>query len=235
MSPILNNEKAICQFFEDEILRLNAESTNNKSRAKAGVVRSIKGTLVADMTEAMVKIAWKEKGGTPYALTFNQKRELLHVSEDYISRQEDHAIRKFLNENREKGFGYSVDKHVFIDRQLVLGIECKAYTENAMLKRILADFTLLKQTHPEMNCLLVQLENMLGGDYGNGEESQVGSMPSHALMSQFDFKLNIITLLEGDRKVDEPVHEPKHFKPLKEKLVRIAIERMKKLLPNPKK
>jgi hypothetical protein len=234
MNTPIGNEKDICRFFKDEIDRLNSEATNTKTRAKAGVVRAIKGTLVADITEAMVKIAWKSKGGSPYEISFDQKREILCVKEDYIKRQEDRAIRDFLYENRDKGFGYSVDKHVFIDQKLVLGIECKAYAENAMLKRILADFTLLTQSHPKMNCLLVQLENMLGGDYGNGKEFQLGSMPSHALMSQFDFDLNIITLLEGDRDVDEPVHDPRYFKPLKEKLVRNAIERIKGLLPNPR-
>lgn len=233
MNNSLTNEKEICQFYKDEIRRAISESKSNTERALGGVLRSIKGTLVADITEAIVKIAWKEKGGSPYLIRFDQAREILCVEESYIKRQKNPAVREFLNRNRKEGFGFSVDKHVFIDGELVLGIECKAYAENAMLKRILVDFNLLKQNHPEMNCALVQLESMLGGDYANGKEFQLGSIKSHALMSQFDYDLNIITLLEGERKVNEPVHDPKHLKTLEPKLVRIAIERIKGLLPNP--
>lgn len=234
MNNPLTNEKEICQFYKDEIRRAISESKSNTERALGGVLRSIKGTLVADITEAIVKIAWKEKGGSPYLLKFNQARETLCVEDAYIKRQKNPAVRDYLNRNRKEGFGYSVDKHVFIDGKLTLGIECKAYAENAMLKRILVDFMLLKLNHPEMNCALVQLESMLGGDYANGKEVQVGSVKSHALMSQFDLDLNIITLLEGERKVDEPVHNPKFLKVLEPKLVRIAIERIKDLLPNPR-
>jgi len=48
---------------------------------------------------------------------------------------------------------------------MIMGIECKAYTENAMLKRILVDFTLLKSIVPKANCVLLQLESQLTGDY----------------------------------------------------------------------
>jgi hypothetical protein len=235
MEKHLTNEKEICQHYKDEIFRAISESKSNTDRALGGVLRSIKGTLVADITEAIVKIAWKEKGGSPYLLKFDQSREILCVEEAYIKRQKDPAVRDYLSRNRKEGFGFSVDKHVFIDGELVLGIECKAYAENAMLKRILVDFNLLTQSHPDMNCALVQLESMLGGDYANGKEAQLGSVKSHALMSQFDYDLNIITLLEGERKVNEPVHDPKHLKTLEPKLVRIAIERIKGLLPNPRR
>lgn len=234
MEKSLTNEKEICQHYKDEIFRAISESKSNTDRALGGVLRSIKGTLVADITEAIVKIAWKEKGGSPYQIKFDQAREILCVEEAYIKRQKDPAVREHLYRHRKEGFGFSVDKHVFIDGKLVLGIECKAYAENAMLKRILVDFNLLKQNHPDMNCALVQLESMLGGDYANGKEVQLGSVKSHALMSQFDYDLNIITLLAGERKVDEPVHDPKHLKTLEPKLVRIAIERIKGLLPNPR-
>jgi hypothetical protein len=209
MKAPLTNEKEICQFYKDEIMRAVSESKSNTERALGGVLRSIKGTLVEDITEAIVRIAWKEKGGSPYLIKFDQAREILRVEESYIRRQKNLAVREYLNRNRNEGFGFSVDKHVFIDSELVLGIECKAYAENAMLKRILVDFNLLKQNHPGMNCALVQLESMLGGDYANGKKSQLGSIKSHALMSQFDYELNIITLLAGERKVKEPVHDPK--------------------------
>lgn len=230
--PNLTTEKQICQFYDDVITRLNLELKTISTRAKGGLIRSVKGTLVADITEAIVKIAWKEKGGSPYEISFNQKREILCVAEDYIKRQTNPVVQNFLKDNRKKGYGYSVDKHVFIGGELKLAIECKAYAENAMLKRILFDFSLLKKTSPNMRCALIQLESMLGGDYGSGNESPLGSIASHALMSQFNFDLYIITLLEGEREVQKPVHDPKYFKKLDQKLVRIAIDKIKLLLPN---
>ncbi len=60
-----------------------------------------------------------------------------------------------------------VDVHVFVDDNLVLGMECKSYTENAMLKRILVDFRMLKSLHPDLICCLLQMESMLGGGYSD--------------------------------------------------------------------
>ncbi len=34
-------------------------------------------------------------------------------------------------------------------------------------------------------------------------------------MSFFDYRLDIVTLLEGDRKVDRPIHKPEFFKKMK--------------------
>jgi len=232
MKTQLKNEKQICEYYISEINRAIKESKSNSERALGGLLRSIKGTLVADITEALVRIAWVENGGKPDKIEFKQTRQILLVEKEYISRQKEPAVKELLLNNRDQGYGYSVDKHIFIDSKLVLAIECKAYTENAMLKRILFDFYLLKKSYPKMNCALVQLENMLGGDYGNGSKIQAGSISSHSLMAQFDFNLNIITLLEGDRKVDEPVHNLKYLKVLNPKLVRIAIDKIKLLLPN---
>jgi hypothetical protein len=57
------------------------------------------------------------------------------------------------------------DVHVQVDGKFKIAIECKAYTENAMLKRILVDFTLFKQVYPDLAFVLFQLESQLGGDY----------------------------------------------------------------------
>jgi hypothetical protein len=93
-----------------------------------------------------------------------------------------------------------------VDDQFKLAVECKAYTENAMLKRILVDFTLLKQVYPNLKFILLQLESQLGGDYSSGKIIKYGSPSTHTLLSYFDIDLNIITLLEGERKVDQPIH-----------------------------
>jgi hypothetical protein len=128
-------------------------------------------------------------------------------------------------------YGHKTDVHVNIDEQFVLGVECKAYTENAMFKRILVDFTLLKQAVPKLKCVLLQLESQLTGDYSKPLNPVIyGSASSHTLMSYFDVDLNIITLLEGERKVDEPIHKREHFKEMTEPALKKAVQTLKDLL-----
>ena len=112
---------------------------------------------------------------------------------------------------------------MYIDKKFVIGIECKAYTENAMLKRILVDFHLLKTKYPNLSCYLFQLESQLGGDYSELNRKTFGSHPTHTLMSYFDdVELKIITFLKGERKINRPIH--KFFKPLEKKQIVYAIK-----------
>lgn len=101
-----------------------------------------------------------------------------------------------------------------------------------MLKRILVDFSLLKSLHPDLICCLFQLESMLGGQYAHPlAHPQLGSPKSHVLMSFFpNVDLKIITLLEGERKVDRPIHKKPFFKPLTPACVDHAIEQVGELL-----
>lgn len=135
---------------------------------------------------------------------------------DYVHSIKDKDIKDYILANIKKYYyGLSVDKHIFIDNKFLIGIECKAYTENAMIKRILVDFYLLKTQVPNLLCYLFQLESQLGGDYSQLTDSPKGSRPTHTLMSFFkNLELNIITLLPGDRKVDKPINKPQFFKPL---------------------
>jgi len=106
-----------------------------------------------------------------------------------------------------------------------VAVECKAYTENAMLKRILVDFTLFKTQFPDLNCVLLQLESQLTGDYSQIDKSVIyGSSTTLTLLSYFDVDLRIITLLEGERKVDCPIHKKEYFKELTEESVERAIQ-----------
>jgi hypothetical protein len=105
-----------------------------------------------------------------------------------------------------------------------MAMECKAYTENAMLKRVLVDFTLLKSLYPTIKFILLQLESQLGGDYSLLNDITYGSPSTHTLLSFFDIDLHIITLLKGERKVDRPIHKPEFFKPLTRKSLEKAIK-----------
>jgi hypothetical protein len=99
-----------------------------------------------------------------------------------------------------------------------------------MLKRILVDFTLFKQVYLELAFVLFQLESQLGGDYSSINYVKYGSPSTHTLLSYFDIDLNIITLLEGERKVDKPTHKPEYYKALREGSLLTALEVFKKLL-----
>jgi hypothetical protein len=93
-----------------------------------------------------------------------------------------------------------------------------------MLKRIRVDFTLLKSVVPDIICVLIQLESQLTGDYSEPKKKLIyGSHSSHTIMSYFDVDLNIITLLEGERKVDEPIHNSEHYKDLKKDVLELGI------------
>jgi hypothetical protein len=108
-----------------------------------------------------------------------------------------------------------------------MGIECKAFTENAMIKRILIDFHLLKVVCPRISCFLFQLESQLGGDYSRLPKTVFGSVSTHSIMSYFeDVNLHIFTLLEGERNINKPIH--KFFKPLEYESVEKGVKLLEK-------
>ena len=162
-----------------------AEAMKRDSRAYGGFVRATKGKIQEFLTEKIVRIAWDvELHRPPARLAINSKKIRIPIQMQYVQRLKDRAVRNYVLGNIKKFYyGLSVDKHVFIDGKLVLGVECKAYTENAMLKRILVDFHLLKTKAPDMLCYLFQLESQLGGDYSAGKRNPRGSTSSHTLMS----------------------------------------------------
>ena len=143
-------------------------------------------------------------------------------------------VKNYILDNIESYYyGLSVDKHIFIDGKFVAWIECKAYTENAMLKSIMVDFWMLKKFYPNLYCFLFQLESQLGGDFSELNNITYGSKPSHSIMSYFpEVDLNIFTFLKGERKIDKPIH--KYFKELKieqfEKAVDLLENYLKKFL-----
>ncbi len=202
------------------------------NRAYGGAVRAAKGILVERITRLLVEIAWYELGGDPQRLDFRRETVKVPLRTDYLKRVRPTEVTDYIRAHLEQYFfGLRTDIHVNIDGNLVMGIECKAYTENAMLKRVLVDFTLLKQVVPNLKCVLVQLESQLTGDYSQPlKPVTYGSPSTHTLLSYFDVELSIITLLEGERRVDQPIHKPAHFKALTEDALRKAVDTLKELL-----
>lgn len=187
---------------------------------RQGSVRVEKGKLVETLTENIVALAWMEARGKPERLSIGDQRQRtfrITLQPDYVSKLPLHVGRDVRKNESDYFIRAKVDKHIFVDGVFVMGIECKAFAENAMLKRILLDFRLLKSLHTKMICCLLQLESQLGGDYSRPlVNPRTGSRQSHTLMSFFpEVELNVVTLLEGERHPKRPIHKPEFRKELK--------------------
>ena len=185
------------------------------------------------MAPHIVRLAWEHIDGNPTRLSIDDLRTYkVPMRPEYVALLPE-EVRDYINP-RIEGYTYParVDRHVYVDGEFVMGIECKTYAENTMLKRILIDFRLLKSAFPHLVCCLLQLESMLGGDYSQPlADTHYGSTSSHTLMSFLpDVDLNIVTLLEGERRVDQPIHQEEHFKELTPEILEHAIERFSQLL-----
>lgn len=202
---------------------------DNPNRRSGGVIRSAKGKYVEEIPPKLVTYAWESIGGDISRLDFTKRTQRLPINPEYLASL-DPSVSRYINGNIVDYFyTLKADVHVNIDKKFVVGIECKAYTENAMLKRILVDFQLMRKLNPSLKCVLLQLESQLTGDYSNVNTSiNYGSRSSHTLMSYFDYPLEIITLLEGERKVDEPIHEI--YKPLTEFALQKAVNKFQNIL-----
>lgn len=211
-------EQLICQY--NQVMQVmetrGKDSDEEGTRAYGGVIRAMKGKLQEFISEKLIEIAWgHELGQSRRRLDINSDKIPIPLKPEYLNR-----IPKYLKDHissniSDYNYKLSVDKHAFIDGKFVLGIECKAYTENAMIKRIMVDFMFLKTKYPNLKCFLFQLESQLTGDYSELKPCPLGSRPTHSIMSYFDtVDLNILTLIKGERKVDRPINKPQYFKPL---------------------
>lgn len=215
--------QAIIDEYVTVVTIVDKDAHKSENRAYGGVIRAVKGKLQEHITEQLVRITWEKIGGNPTDLDINSKKIDIPIKRDYISRIEDPTVAKYIQKNIVKYvYKLSVDKHIFINGEFVIGIECKAYAENAMIKRILIDFDLLKTQHPNLSCYLFQLESQLGGDYSELTAPVYGSRSTHTIQSYFSCDLNIVTLLAGERNVNRPIH--KHFKPLEISALQNAVD-----------
>ena len=206
----------------DAVLKVvDQEAREQSHRAYGGVVRSVKGQLQEYITHSLILTAWRELAGESNRIDINSRKIKIPIREQYLSKIDDKRVKNHIQENIDDYYyKLSVDKQVFIDGAFVMGIECKAYTENAMLKRIMVDFDLLRTVYTNISCYLLQLESQLGGDYSQLDDTTYGSTSTHTLMSYFDTKINILTLLKGERDINGPIH--KRYKKLDIHILRRA-------------
>ena len=206
--------ESIIQDYNSLVMSVDRDARDDNDRAYGGVIRAAKGKLQERITECLIRITWQFIGGNPDLLEINSKKIPIPIRHEYIDRIKSPEVKEHIRNNMaDYIYKLSVDKHIFINGKFVIGIECKAYTENAMIKRILIDFDLLKTQYHHLSCYLFQLESQLGGDYHAIEKPVYGSHSTHTIQSYFLSDLKIITLLEGERKVNQPIHQC--FKPLK--------------------
>jgi hypothetical protein len=209
---------------------IDKKAIAEKTRAYGGIIRAGKGKLVESVAENLIEIAWDGLGGRTERLTFAHK-VFFPIRKEYIDQIKNPDVKKHMFDNIDSYYyGFKPDVQVCIDDKFIMGIECKSYTENAMFKRILVDFTLLKFKYPKLDCALLQLESQLGGDYASLNDIVLGSPSTHTLLSYFNIDLHIITLLKGERKVDKPIHKTEFYKPLTKKALDKAIIDFKELL-----
>ena len=219
--------------YEFLVKGIDTKARDSDDRAYGGVVRAGKGLLVENLAKNLVEIAWENLGYESERLSLEKQTVKIPLNRSYLGKIKSPEVKKYIEDNI-KDFYYPLrtDVHVHIDGKLKIAIECKAYTENAMLKRILVDFTLFKQVYPDLSFLLLQLESQLGGDYSTENSVKYGSPSTHTLLSYFDVDLNVLTLLAGERKVDRPIHKPVYYKSLRPESLLTALEVIKGLLKN---
>lgn len=210
---------------------IDSKAKISEDRAYGGIIRAGKGKLVENTARRLVELAWYLLGGGPQRLRINRQSIKVPLKKEYLSKIKNQEVKQYIFENIHRYYyPLSADVHVHIDNKFVLAIECKAYTENAMLKRILVDSTLLKHMYPLLNFILLQLESQLGGDYSSLPAVTFGSPSSHTLLSYFDIDLYLVTLLKGERKVKGPIHKAGFYKPLTKEALYKAIETIQEVL-----
>ncbi len=218
----------------ESIVDLYTESIYAMYDMTAGQIRGAKGALVENMVDAIVSLAWHEIGGKPNRFDIRKRTGEITIEEDYVKNLTPDVLRNHIRENRGRYiYKVELDRAVEIDDNLILGIECKSYIENAMLKRTLKDFELVvKLLYPKLLFCVFQFENGLGGDYSEaGKQVHLGSEPTHTLLSHTPtVHLEIITLLDGDRKSSRAIHKPQYFKPLPIKNVESCVSKFRVLL-----
>lgn len=221
----------IIDAYEHLVGGIDQKAVREKERAYGGIIRAGKGTFVESISKNLIEIAWDILGKSSSRLSFAHKALKFTIKRKYVDKIKSPEFKQHILDNiNSYYYRFKPDVQVCIDNKFVIGIECKSYTENAMLKRILVDFTLLKHEYPQLDCVLLQLESQLGGDYSALNDATFGSPSTLTLLSYFDINLHIITLLKGERKVDKPIHKSDFYKPLTNENLLKAIDVFKELL-----
>jgi hypothetical protein len=233
MDSLVDEIQQVIGYYEKSVLDLEKKASRDTTRAQGGVIRSGKGEIVENIAKQLLRLAWKRLGKNESRMSLERIPIRIAIRKEYVEKLKNERVKNHIKNNiGDYYYQYLPDVFVQIDKNPVLTVECKAYSENAMMKRILVDFTLVKQKYPNMRFMLFQLESQLGGDYSDLKKIQFGSLSTHTLMSHFDINLNIITLLAGERRVDRPIHKKEFFKPLIRENLENSVDIISEILKN---
>lgn len=198
---------------EELIAHYNTVLTSLFDESNGGKIRGKKGSLVEYLAKQLVELAWVKILQQPIdRIDCNREKQPITISdfEAYLLREEidEHESERIANNFEDIIYEFGTDVHVMIDGALAIAIECKAYTETAMLKRIIFDSMLMDEALPSAKHCLFQLETAFSYDQ------------YHVLMSHHTHNIDVLTLLDGKRNPQKPIHRRNHFKELnKEKLI----------------
>jgi hypothetical protein len=196
VNTLFNNLSEIIASYNNYINRIESEARRSEDgRAYGGKIRSSKGALVEEIAQSLVNIAWIQISG---------QSDRIDTTGHKIS----------YNSRFGDTYSFKPDVLVKIDSKPIMAIECKAYAEIAMFKRILVDALIVKNACNNADYVLLQLESQLGGDFSTLTPNPIGSSSTRALCEFFGISVKVITLLEGERKVDRPIHLRKYQKNL---------------------
>ena len=179
MNTIDRKLKTLISYYNRLVKGIDDAASMSQERAYGGVIRSEKGKLVEYLASQLVQIAWTDVlKQRPSRLEINRKKIPISIKDDYINRISNPKVRAYVSSHRDDlKYRFGTDVQVFIDGRIVLAIECKTYTENAMMKRILFDAKLMKEAMGLDTYYLVQLESQLGGDYSGSTILPMAARP----------------------------------------------------------
>ncbi|MDE3269166.1 MAG: restriction endonuclease [Pseudomonadota bacterium] len=169
----------IISYYESTIQSLFKEQSPGK-------IRTTKAKMVEEIAKKLVLCACKDANLDNDKIYFKQTTYVIPLHDSYLKGLADSYLKKYISKHKEKFFyRLGCDVQCYYGNRFLLAIECKSYTENAMLKRVLVDFSLLKNIFPDTQLVLLQLESMLGGDYSSLKSNIKGSKATHTIMSYF--------------------------------------------------
>lgn len=205
------------------ISHYNYVLTSLFDESNGGKIRGQKGALVEHLAKELVELVWiKILQQSVDRIDCNKEKQAIKINnfEEYLLREDikEQERERISNDFEDITYEFGTDVHVMIDGDLAIAIECKAYTETAMLKRIIFDSMLMDEALPSARHCLFQLETAFSYNQ------------YHVLMSHHTHNIDVLTLLDGKRNPKKPIHRRNHFKELnKEKLIK-ALEYFENVL-----
>lgn len=104
---------AIIATYNSVVKVIDNQASHTAGRAYGGVVRSVKGWLQEYITHSLVRMAWRELGGSNDRIDINKHKIRIPIKEGYISKIDNKEVKNHIRNNiSDYYYNLSVDKHV---------------------------------------------------------------------------------------------------------------------------